>query len=324
MRKISSLSNQGQQAIISCIALGESKRRAMHQAGGGPDWKIYSVAYLNDLKATNKDLMQYIHKKHPECKYIREIKPEMIQEWINDKKKGGVSQSQLGKLMTHVIKLQKCYKHKYSGINLHLEAVTTPICQIGVPDKQRDLVMDDETYKTVLATMPKNTETWKSVVLSHALGLRIAETANIHADRISLTGGRWGFGQVVLNGSTDGTKGGRWRTVDILSQEDLDDIKSCLDGVRTDQTVIRKPNGDPYKPDSLNAAIDRAMQKVGLADDWKQNKNHALRKNFAQRCYDLIRIDGGNKKKAVAYANQQLGHGDNRRDLTSVYIANQW
>lgn len=320
MSKISSLHNQGLQAIISCIAIGQSKRRDLRQIGA-PDWKIYSVAYLDDLKDTNDNLMRYVHTAYPGCKYIRDISPEMIQSWLDAKRDNGASQAQIGKLMTHLVKLEKCYKHKYSGIDLRLGDVSVPVCKIN--GKQRDLVMDDDAYHTILAAMPKTTQAYKSIILSHTLGLRIDETANIHEDHICLSGGRWGYGYVVLHGSADGTKGGRWRTVDILSQADADAVKTCLDGVKRGQTVICKADGTPYKPDSLNRAIERSMSKIGLTE-YRQNKNHALRKNFAQRCYDAIRLSGGDKKKAIAYTNQQIGHGDNRRDLTSVYIANQW
>lgn len=36
------------------------------------------------------------------------------------------------------------------------------------------------------------------------------------------------------------------------------------------------------------------------------------------------RATGATKKEALDYANHQLGHGDNRRDLSDRYVQNQW
>ena len=70
-------------------------------------------------------------------------------------------------------------------------------------------------------------------------------------------------------------------------------------------------------------AMERACKKSGV-DLPKYNKNHSFRKLFAQENYDAARATGMTKKEALDYANHQLGHGDNRKDLSDRYVQNQW
>ena len=58
--------------------------------------------------------------------------------------------------------------------------------------------------------------------------------------------------------------------------------------------------------------------------EYRQNKNHSLRKRYAQESYDVARRSGMTRQEALEYVNQQLGHSGNRRDLANVYVEDQW
>ena len=105
--------------------------------------------------------------------------------------------------------------------------------------------------------------------------------------------------------------------------------------MRPGQTIIRKSDGTGYKEDSIQRAITRACKKLGISEEWHQNKNHAIRKDFAQRSYDLVRketkeqgyTDEKSRMMAENYVEAQLGHGVDRSDreeLLNTYIAFRW
>lgn len=196
--------------------------------------------------------------------------------------------------------------------------------------------MDEKIYRDVLGAMSKKTETYKSLVLSRVAGLRIRETCLVHRECVHLDGGRYGYGYITLrSGAIDGAKHGRPRSIDILSASDRDALREICKGVRPGQTIMRKSDGEPYRVDSVQRAITRACGKLGIREDWLQNKNHAVRKGFAQRAYDTVRRETAeqgcseqdSRRMAEDYVSDQLGHGVDRADrerLLDVYIGIRW
>lgn len=151
-----------------------------------------------------------------------------------------------------------------------------------------------------------------------------------------LQGGRYGFGYITLrSGAIDGAKHGRARTIDLLSAGDRDKLREICQDVRPGQTIMRMQDGQPYKKDSVQRAITRACAKVGIREEWHQNKNHAIRKAYAQRTYDAVRketaeqgySDADSRRMAENYVSDQLGHNGERADrerLLDTYVAFRW
>lgn len=326
-----SLKNQLQQAIIACFAPGQSRHSAKHSGTGEADYKIYSYNYKDDLLKTSASLAGYIQDHYPDTKMVRDIKPWMLQAYLQDKADAGASASYLANIKSQVNKLESACQHKYSGIKWHTDLVHTPDADRA--ERVRVLSMDDRLYQRLLAAMPADTQTYKSLVLSHAAGLRVRETGNVHLECISLRGGKYGYGSVTLRpGGIDGAKHGKPRVIDILTSQDRDDIRDICKGVKPGQTIISKADGRPYQTGSITRAIARACDSLGISPDWLQNKNHALRKTFAQRCYDTVRretIAAGwgekeSRQAAAEYVMSQLGHGADRKELLSTYVHMLW
>lgn len=98
---------------------------------------------------------------------------------------------------------------------------------------------------------------------------------------------------------------------------------------------MRKGDGSPYKVDSVQRAITRTCVKLGIGQEWSQNKNHAVRKSYAQRAYDVVRKETAeqgcseqdSRRMAEDYVSDQLGHGVDRADrerLLDVYVGIRW
>lgn len=325
MGKYRSITQQLIHALSESAAIGESKRGYKGQHDGSTDYKVFSIAYMNDLRTTAQDLGAYIRAADPACRRVRDIYPKVLQEFLQDKADAGLSRESLSKLQSHICKLERCTSHAYGCTAWHTDQLRLPLVQT---DKIRDHVASDKDVMRLIEVMrqPRCGEAWKSVVLSRYAGLRVSETAMARVGRINERGGRWGCGTITLQGKEDGCKGGRWRTVDILTPEAADWLKTAVEGRRGGEFIIQSQNGSPVKADSLRRALQRAVARdPEVSARWKANNgHHAFRNAFAQQSYDAARSSGCGKKEAADYANQQLGHGSDRTDLTRAYVSNLW
>lgn len=330
MSKFRSITQQLIHALCESAAIGESKRGYKGQHDGSTDYKVFSIAYMNDLRTTAQDLGAYIRATDPTCRRVRDIYPAVLQKFLQDKATAGLSRESLSKLQSHICKLERCTSHTYGCTAWHTEQLRLPSVQ---PDKQpskiRDYVASDKDVIRLIEAMrqPRCGESWKAVVLSRYAGLRVSEAAMVRAGRINERGGRWGCGTITLQGKEDGCKGGRWRTVDILTPEAADWLRKAVEGRRAGEFIIQQVQNDsPVKADSLRRALKRAVARdPEVVAHWKSNNGyHAFRKAFAQQSYDVARRSGCDKKDAADYANKQLGHGRDRTELTAAYIHNQW
>lgn len=319
-------------AINQCTAYGESKRSASGGVSGADaGYKVYSVAYHGDLCTAAGSLAAYIRNTYPDCRRVRDITPAMLQGYLQHRADiGRDNANTLTKTISHIGKIGRCCQHVYGRCDwqadsLRLPAVTPELSR----EEIRTKIATDTEYSTILGAMrrPGCGQSWKAIPLARYAGLRVNECANVTLAAYSPHGGRYGCGQIVLRGKEDGCKGGRPRTVDILTPEGRDAIRDVCADVRSGQPIIQRADGGRLQADSINRAISRAVHKVlppDQAASWRDNGCHAFRKAFAQECYNSVRMAGGTRQEAADYANQQLGHGRNRSDLTAVYIGNRW
>lgn len=78
------------------------------------------------------------------------------------------------------------------------------------------------------------------------------------------------------------------------------------------------------QPANITSQFRKTLVTMGLDKEYAHTKNHALRKDFSQRFYDMIREMKG-KVVAIEATNRVLGHGATRsvQELTA-YVANMW
>lgn len=323
MSKCRSLENQMLHALASAKSQGESKRSYRSETGS-TGAKIFSMSYETDLRDTIGNICRYLKDDdEKKIRYIKDIKKEDLQSYLQEKSLT-CNYETCNKIKSHIIKIEQICRSRYGKcIDWQSDRLTVPV-NVDRPVNIKDYVatqMDYNKLKSVMQT--GRSETWKSVVLSRYAGCRVRETAYIKVGRYTPEGGRWGFGTVTLQGKSDGTKGGRLRTYDIISRDAQRELSEVFSGRSGGEYVIQQKDGSPVDPRSITRAMERACKKSGV-DLPKYNKNHSFRKLFAQENYDAARATGMTKKEALDYANHQLGHGDNRKDLSDRYVQNQW
>lgn len=321
MSKHRSLENQMLHALANAKSQGESKRSYRSETGS-TGAKVFSMAYETDLRDTIKNVCQYL-KDSTEIRYVKDIQKSDLQNYLREKSLT-CNYETCSKIKSHLVKVEKICQSRYGKcIDWQSDRLTVPV-NVDRPVNIKDYVatqMDYNKLKSVMQT--GRSETWKSVVLSRYAGCRVRETAYIKVGRYTPEGGRWGFGTVTLQGKSDGTKGGRWRTYDIISRDAQRELSEVFSGRSGGEYVIQQKDGSPVDPRSITRAMERACKKSGV-DLPKYNKNHSFRKLYAQENYDAARSTGMTKGESLDYANHQLGHGDNRKDLSDRYVQNQW
>lgn len=323
MSKCRSLENQMLHALASAKSQGESKRSYRSETGS-TGAKIFSMSYETDLRDTIGNICRYLKDDdEKKIRYIKDIKKEDLQSYLQEKSLT-CNYETCNKIKSHIIKIEQICRSRYGKcIDWQSDRLTVPV-NVDRPVNIKDYVATQMDYNKLKSAMQTGrSETWKSVVLSRYAGCRVRETAYIKVGRYTPEGGRWGFGTVTLQGKSDGTKGGRWRTYDIISRDAQRELSEVFSGRSAGEYVIQQANGQPVQPKSVTKALERACKKSGV-DLPTYNKNHAFRKLFAQESYNHMRATGVDKQTALNYATNQLGHGDNRRDLANRYIQDQW
>jgi integrase len=322
MSKCRSLENQMLHALASAKSQGESKR-SYRADRGDTGAKIFSLSYETDLRSTIGNFSQYL-KDNTKIRYVKDIQRSDLQNYLKEKSLT-CNYETCQKLKSHLVKIEKICTSRYGRCIDWQSDRLTVLVNVDRPVNIKDYVATQMDYnKLKFAMQTGRSETWKSVVLSRYAGCRVRETAYIKVGRYTPEGGRWGFGTVTLQGKSDGTKGGRWRTYDIISRDAQRELSEVFSGRSGGEYVIQQKDGSPVDPKSITRAMERACKRVDV-DLPKYNKNHAFRKLFAQECYDLIRSAGASKKESLDYAaSNQLGHGIGRGDSAATYVHNQW
>lgn len=158
--------------------------------------------------------------------------------------------------------------------------------------------------------------------LRYEFGLRTAEAckfshafATKEADNISLKGS-W-------------CKGGRPRTIPITNDTQrqlLADIKAFQDGNGDKSMIPKEQSFKAYYRDYNEARYDLGIAGHGLRHKWAQNRFEQLSGGI--KCplaggEDYASLSPSDKAKwdlAASQVNQELGHGQDRQDITSTYI----
>lgn len=327
MSKTKSMDRQFRYAIGECTAIGESKRSYKGAHEGSTDGLIFSIDYKKDLIKTSQSFSAWVKDNYPGVKLVKDIPAEAWQGFIASKQ--GLSSEYVEKISSHMNKLQKVSDAVFH--TRHADAPTSPIFD-GKTEKQRSIPMDEKTLSRVIQEIKDSSksETWKALELSRLCGARVRESVCLTAGHVHLVDGKYGYGYVVIDKEA-GAKHGRYREVSILTADDRAALQELIKGKKPDE-LIASNKGKPFQPDSINRATDRALKRLGLDDKWKQNKSHAIRKGFAQRCWDRARYATRDsvttkvsKELAREFVNTQLGHGEKRDSrLLNAYVSNTW
>jgi len=316
-------------AVHGCYTPGHSKRADKFNPAIDTSWKIYSSTSRRDMLDMAKDFGGFLREHFPDLTRASRISPDNIQAYINAKAATCVDAT-LGKIMSRVGKLEVCCRHAYSGerdtFAWHVKGVTTPSSTKNA-DFVKDTPVPLEVSKTILATLSekRSSEVGNAVTLSAYAGMRANETTCLKVKNITFYGGEFGFGYITIaKGPEGGAKGGRPRVIPILNQESQDAIKSVIAGKQSEDYVAAKSDGTKMTPDNVQRSMREVMDKQ-FGHTYKGNRNHGMRKAWAQRYYDVVRNGGCTRKQAVEKINEVLGHGSKRgEEMVRMYVAKIW
>ena len=207
MGKCRSLENQMKHACSDAMSLGEQKRRYARANNGETNEKVFGLKYAQDLYKTMGQLCDYLKTNCPEVRWVKDIRQEHLQGFLQEKS-NSCNINTLGKIKSHIGKLEKNCKAEYGRMDWKADKLALPAI-IDRPADLKTYVATKTDYLKTKADMQDNgrSEAWKAVVLSRYAGLRVNETAEVKIGRFTPTGGKWGCGTVTLQGKTDGTKG---------------------------------------------------------------------------------------------------------------------
>ena len=317
------LINQLKHAICDCKAFGESKRaEKMNKKSDANKYKEYSYAQKKDLLGLAKDLSNYLNG-NARHKLVKDIQTEDIQRFLDEKAKTNRNVS-LKKLKSQLEKLENICRHTYKcNFAWNMDELLVPASMMPA-GKLRNKSMTLELAEEIATTMKaqSKSEAYISPLLSTYLGLRVEETALIRAKAVRLSGGEFGLGEVAITDNI--AKGGRDRIIPIIDAKTRAFLGNLIAEKDPMDFLLAKKDGEHMQTHNITRQFRKALVAMGLDKEYANTKNHAIRKGFAQRFYDMIRKTKG-KTAAIEATNRILGHGAQRSvQELSVYVANIW
>ena len=316
---MSNIVYQMNSAIIDCFVPGRSKRSDKFDEGY--DWRIYSYAHKDSLHEIGKNFARFCSVNY-NVKKLCDINVNHVQAWL-DSKTSTCNQLTLKRYYSALKKLELITNHKFEkfSIDWGVDAASISNCKqkIGFV---KDKVMSNEIANSVLGEMRKGESlTWRSVELSRSVGLRVEETTGIMVRDIIFDNSGDGFGTVEIRLGC-GSKGNRPRTIPIPTEEARNRLYEVVGNMKPDSLIVYNYiTGDKLSTAAVSKAFQRALQKLGLYEEYKGNLNHSLRKLFAVEYFGRYRLTHS-RKETVGRVNVILGHGAQRSEYElSKYVA---
>ena len=300
--RIRSMRQQLINAIDKNFKPGMDKHSIKNEVGSN-NTRIYSYSDRRNLVKFTSNFSNWIKENHGEVRLATQIKSEHVQEFLNLKAKT-CSKATIEQYVSKSNKMQNLINATYNSHNK---------LNLTIPDTGKDIYrnkqMTLEHYKILQKNMSGNG--LKALECAKNFGLRVDEISNLRKGDINLDK------KIVrvING-----KGGRDRDVYLKTKEQLGvAIKLYNSRLALTERVV------PIKSDSINRALNRAMQKIKLKDEYEKTGIHSIRKLYAQQEYDRCRNKGMSIEKARAVVSKQLGHSEERGkddNLIKRYIQN--
>lgn len=310
MGKNRTLEQQLTYAVRQSHNTGESKR---YQKKTNPEWQELGKSWSFQTMGNRLELAhafgKWMKQEYPDVKLAREIKAEHYNTFLETHKHKW-SQATLTRYTSDLRAIQREIEHCYAKVP-HMDVKRQIRANKGVTDGNKNVRSSVAMKK---ADFDKLTETTNktlkdALTLAYTFGLRSEGICTIKAEDITEKDGK------VYATVTE--KGGRTRTVEALREDWGKYAKQNLSDGREGRIC-------QAKPESLQRALLREMKKTGMADQYRGEKFHKIRKLYAQELYDKYRQDH-TKRESIRLVNVALGHSAERdSDLLEKYVANIW
>lgn len=263
--------------------------------------RIFSYSDRKNLIDVASNFSNWMKENHSEIKQVKDVNSNHIQGFLNSKK-DTCSQATLKQYANKFNKLEKVVNNTYNT-NANYKGFAIPTTKEQT--KIRNSSMSKSDFKKLETGFSNSKSSAKTAIqLSARAGLRVSETTKLQGRDINLSKG-------VIN--VVDSKGGRSREVPIRPQD-----KAYF-------MVLKASVGDnericPVKPDSINKAIQREMEKQGIAEKYQDTSIHSIRKMYAQNEFDRLREEGHSITESLKEVSVLLGHGEDRMELMQQYV----
>lgn len=278
-------------------------KHSIKSSGQMNNTRIFSYADRENLKDVASNFANYMKENHSEIKMVKDVQAKHIQSFLNSKAET-CSQKTVEQYASKFNKLENIVNNTYNT-NADYKGFVVPAAKENT--KIRDVAMTrDDFQKLQNGFSNSKSSAREAIQLSAKLGLRVSETVKLQGRDINLK-----ENTVHI---ADG-KGGRDRDVPIRS-EDKQYFANLKASVGETERIC------PVQSDSINKAVQRCMERVGIAEQYKDTSIHSIRKMYAQEQYDRYREQGMEINQALGKVSIDLGHSENRLELMKEYVLN--
>lgn len=271
--------------------------------------RIFSFSDRKNLIDFTANLSNWMKENYSEIKLVKDINSNHIQEFLNEKAKN-CSQATLNQYSSKIRKMSNLINSTYKT-NIKYD-FKTPKSSSG---KQilRDQQMKLENYKRIHEIMRNGSNGQKAIEIGKNFGLRVSEITKLQKRDIDLD-----KKEILVKDA----KGGRDRTVHFNTEEQIKVATKLYNSVSIDLDRIVA-----VKENAINMALNRAMKKLNIKNEYKETSFHSIRKLYAQQEYDRLRNEGNSIEIACRKVSEKLGHSADRgldEKLIRRYIKNIW
>ena len=289
---------------------GVDKHSLKFEQHTGKQSIVYSYAERKSLINLTHLITDFTKKNYSEVKLIKDIKPNMIQEFLNSKS-GDCSKATLGLYTSLIHKVEGIVNANFKENKLEwYKDLITPTSEKG-QDKIRDIAMDKSEFDAIIKRgydMETKSKAFIAVEMSGRFAMRVCETCKVEPRDINLERMMFHIHE---------SKGKLSRDVKIKAED-----KPFLERIILDKDPSEKICN--IKEDSVNKYLERAESALGFREKFKTSCTgvQSIRKMVAQEIYDKYRADGLTQKQSLTATSIYLGHGENRAETMRQYVLN--
>lgn len=276
-------------------------KHSMKSDGIKNDGKIFSYSDRKNLIDSACNFSNFMKENYKDIKLVKEIRADHIQSFLN-KKSSECSNATLKQYQSKFNKLEKVVNNAYN-INVNYKGYVLPLAEENT--KIRDTSMSLEDFKKLEKAFINSKSYGKiAIQLTARVGLRVSEVAKLQGRDINIKDNTI---------HVEDGKGGRNRDIPIR-EEDKQYFINLKANIGDMERVC------PVRPDSINKAIDRAMNGEGIRNKYTDTSIHCIRKMYAQKEFDRCRAEGKDIKQSLREVSVLLGHGEDRVELMRQYV----
>lgn len=299
------ISSQLKYACIRSRAYGQKKYDA--RKNGTSKDKTFSHKAMETRLKTAGELGKYVQEHYPDCRWVRDITPQMVNKFLNAKADRGCRQATLNTAASDCRFLERACQSafpSFKGFNPKDLKTPQERSELVRPSYREPEGMTRSDFDLLKAFVPQNGNVAKAMAIGEATGARAEGICKLRGSDIHINGN-------TATVDIHGEKGGRDRTVEVVKPEHVQNLRDLKDQAGENYIIQNQKRGGFLKPESLQRAFNRALEKVKTEKTYKGTSTHAIRKLYANERYHAYRGDHS-KYDTIRYINTQLGHGADR------------